>query len=165
MLPPREAALCVFPARLAPVNVERAELLAARAHQGQLHPTGEPVIEHVRRVASATPEFARAVAWLHEVLEWTSVSEEELLADGVSDDELRALRLLTRTIGRSSESGYLAHVAMIARAKGPAGALARAVKVPDLNDRMQHPGPGLAGTRPPYERALRLISAADTAAA
>jgi hypothetical protein len=61
-----------------------------------MQPTGEPLIDHVRRVAVATPEFARPVAWLHEVLEWTSVSEEELLAEGVSDDELRAraLRLI-----------------------------------------------------------------------
>ena len=72
------------------------------------------------------------MAWLHEVLEWTSVSEEELLAEGVSDDELRALRLLTRTLGRGSESAYLAHITMIARAGGPAGVLARTVKVSDL---------------------------------
>ena len=114
-------------------------------------------MEHVTRVAAATPEFARPVAWLHEVLEWTSVPEEELLAEGVSDDELRALRLLTRTLGRGSESGYLSHVTMIARADGLAGMLARAVKVSDLKDRLRHPGPRLGGSRPPYERALRLI--------
>ena len=41
------------------------------------------------------------MAWLHEIFEWTSVSEEKLLAYGASDDELRALRLLTRTLGRA----------------------------------------------------------------
>lgn len=49
---------------------------------------------HVGRVAAATPEFARSVAWVHEVLEWTTVAEEELLAEGDSDYELRALRLI-----------------------------------------------------------------------
>jgi len=117
----------------------------------------------VSRVAAATPEFARPVAWLDEILEWTSVSEEKLLACGASDDELRALRLLTRTLGASSESGYLAHVTMIARADGPAGVLARAVKVSDLNDRLRHPGLQINGSRPPYERALRLILAAEAA--
>jgi hypothetical protein len=107
------------------MNVERAELFAARAHRGQLQPTGEPLFAHVTRVAAATPEFACPVAWLQEVLKWTSVSEQELLAEGVSDDELRALRLLTRTVGRSSELGYLTHVGMIASAGGPAGVLAR----------------------------------------
>jgi hypothetical protein len=133
------------------VNPARAQLLATRAHRGQLQPTGEPLIAHVRRVAAATHESARPVAWLHEILEWTSVSEEKLLAYGASDDELRALRLLTRTLGGSSESGYLAQVTMIARANGPAGVLARAVKVSDLEDRLSHPGAGTGQFRPPYE--------------
>ena len=145
------------------MNLARAQLLATRAHGGQRQPTGEPLIAHVRRVAAATPEFARSVAWLHEILEWTSVSEQKLLAYGASDDELRALRLLTRTLGGTSESGYLAHVTMIARAKGPAGVLARAVKVSDLEDRLRHPGPGTGGSRLPYERALQLILAAEAA--
>ena len=145
------------------MNLARAQLLATRAHRGQRQPTGEPLIAHVRRVAAATPESARPVAWLHEVLEWTSVSEEKLLAYGASDDELRALRLLTRTLGGSSESGYLAHVTMIARADGPAGVLARAVKVSDLEDRLRHPGRGTGESRPPYERALALILAAEAA--
>ena len=145
------------------MNLARAKLLATRVHRGQRQPTGEPLIAHVRRVAAATPESARPVAWLHEVLEWTSVSEEKLLAYGASDDELRALRLLTRTLGGSSESGYLAHVTMIARADGPAGVLARAVKVSDLGDRLRHPGRGTGESRPPYERALALILAAEAA--
>ena len=145
------------------MNLARAKLLATRAHRGQRQPTGEPLIAHVRRVAAATPESARPVAWLHEILEWTSVSEEKLLAYGASDDELRALRLLTRTLGGSSESGYLAHVTMIARADGPAGVLARAVKVSDLGDRLRHPGRGTGESRPPYERALALILAAEAA--
>jgi hypothetical protein len=145
------------------VNLARAQLLATRAHRGQVQRTGEPLIAHVRRVAAATPEFARPVAWLHEVLEWTTMSEEELLGEGVSDDELRALRLLTRTVGRGSESGYLAHVTMIARADGLAGTLARTVKVSDLQDRLRQPSPVGGGPRPPYERALRLIRAAGPA--
>ena len=145
------------------MNLARAKLLATRAHRGQRQPTGEALIAHVRRVAAATPESARPVAWLHEILEWTSVAEEKLLAYGASDDELRALRLLTRTLGGSSESGYLAHVTMIARADGPAGVLARAVKVSDLEDRLRHPGRGTGESRPPYERALALILAAEAA--
>jgi hypothetical protein len=145
------------------VNLARAQLLATRAHRGQRQPTGEPLIVHVRRVAAATPEFARSVAWLHEIFERTSVPEEKLLAYGASDDELRALRLLTQTLGGGSEAAYLAHITMIARANGPAGVLARAVKVSDLNDRLRHPGPQINGSRPLYERALRLILATEAA--
>jgi hypothetical protein len=36
------------------------------------------------------------VAWLHELLEHTSISEQALLAEGLSREGLRALRLLTR---------------------------------------------------------------------
>jgi hypothetical protein len=139
------------------VNLARAQFFAARVHRGQLQPTGEPLIAHVRRVAAVTPAFARPVAWLHEVLEWTSVSEEELLGEGVSDDELRALRLLTRAVARGSEPGYMAHIAMIARAEGPAGELARAVKVSDLSDRLRHPSPRANGSRLPYREAQRMI--------
>ena len=145
------------------MNLAPARHFACRAHLGQVQPTGEPLIDHIGRVAAATPEFARPVAWLHEVLEWTTVSEEELLAEGVSDDELRALRLLTRTLAGGSESGYMAHITMIARAGGPAGVLARTVKVSDLRDRLSHPGPGTGRFRPPYERALQRILAADAA--
>jgi hypothetical protein len=145
------------------VNLAPAQLLARWSHRGQRQPTGEPLIAHVSRVAAATPEFARPVAWLHEIFEWTSVSEEKLLAYGASDDELRALRLLTRTLGGGSEASYLAHITMIARANGPAGMLARAVKVSDLEDRLRHLGPGTGGSRPLYGRALRLILAAEAA--
>ena len=47
------------------------------------------------------PFFARAVAWLHEVLENSSVSEEELLAGGLglTDEELRALEAADPALG------------------------------------------------------------------
>jgi hypothetical protein len=140
-----------------PPDVERARMLALRLHRGQLEPTGAPMIAHVRRVALATPEFARAVAWLHEALEWTSVAEQELLAAGVSEVELRALRLLNRSTARGSHDGYLAHIEMIARAGGRSGRLARSVKLADLKDRIRHDHRQADGSRLPYESALELI--------
>jgi hypothetical protein len=141
----------------APLDAERARLLAVRIHRGQLEPTGAPLIAHVRRVALATPEFARPVAWLHEALEWTSVAEQELLAAGVSDVELRALRLLNRSTARGSQEGYLAHIEMIARAGGRSGKVARTVKLSDVRDRMRHDHRQADGSRLPYEQALELI--------
>src|SRR5262245_8346000 len=143
--------------RSGPLGAERARLLALRVHRGQFEPAGEPLIAHVRRVALATPEFARPVAWLHEVLEWTSVSEQELLAAGVSEVELRALRLLNRSTARGSHDGYLAHIEMIARAGGRSGTLARSVKLADLEDRIRHDHRQADGSRLPYEQALELI--------
>jgi hypothetical protein len=132
-------------------------LLALRFHRGQLEPAGGLLIAHVGRVALATPEFARPVAWLHEVLEWTSVAEQELLAAGVSEVELRALRLLNRSTARGSREGYLAHIEMIARAGGRAGMLARSVKLADVQDRIRHDHPQADGSQLPYEHALDLI--------
>jgi hypothetical protein len=117
------------------------------------------VIVHVRRVAKASPEFARPVAWLHEVFEHSLVREEELLAGGLTDEELRALRLLTRSAESRSEAGYLAHIDLIVRASGPAGELARTVKRVDLKDRLQNPRRRDDGWHPPYQLALELLRA------
>jgi len=141
----------------ASVRVGRARRISERAHRGSLDATGEPLIVHVRRVAKAAPIFARSVAWLHDVLEKSSVSEQELLASGLSDDELRALRLLTRFPDSRSETDYLAHVGLIVRASGFAGELARAVKRVDLADRQRHPNRRSDGWHPPYRAALELL--------
>jgi hypothetical protein len=144
-------------ASAARVRAGRARRIAERAYRGALEPTGEPVIAHVRRVAKASPVFARPVAWLHEVFEHSSIREEELLASGLTDEELRALRLLTRSTESRSEAGYLAHIDLIARSSGSAGDLARIVKRLDLEDRLQHPHRRADGWHPPYQLALELL--------
>ena len=50
---------------------------------------GRPLIEHIRRVVAAVPR-THAVAWLHEVLEHTTISEQDLLAEDLSTEELRS---------------------------------------------------------------------------
>ena len=141
----------------ASVRVGRARRIAEGALRGSLEANGTPVIFHVRRVAKSSPDFARSVAWLHDVLEDSSVSEEELLASGLTDEELRALRLLTR--GRDSRSAehYLSHISHIARSSGSAGEIARAVKRQDLADRQRHPNRRPDGWHPPYQAALALL--------
>ena len=66
------------------MNAHRAEALAERLHRGQRHRDGTLLIDHVRRVAAAVPPNARVVAWLHEALEHTAISEPTLLADGLA---------------------------------------------------------------------------------
>jgi hypothetical protein len=140
-----------------------ARAIAQRAHAGQLDPGREPLLDHVRRVALASPRRARSVAWLHEVLEQTDISEQQLLAQGLSDEELRALRLLVRAPGDRSVTGYLAHVRMIARSAGLAGVLARDVKRADLTDRIGHRALRRDGWSPPYEQGLAILSEGDLA--
>jgi hypothetical protein len=103
------------------------------------------------------PAEARTVAWLHEALEWTAVAEQELLANGLTNDELRALRLLHCTHDSHSDRDYLAHLYLIARAAGSSGGLARLVKIADLEDRSLHPRVRPDGWLPPYARGLDLL--------
>ena len=147
------------------MRVERARRIAERAHRGSVEPTGEPVIAHISRVAQASPPFARPVAWLHEVFEYSSIQEEELLAGGLTEEELRALRLLSRPSESRSEASYLAHTDRIARSAGQGGDIARAVRRADLEDRMQHPRRRADGWHPPYQLALEHLLAAGVSEA
>jgi hypothetical protein len=139
------------------MNVEHASELAARLLGGRRDAGGAPVLDHVQRVAAVVPEGARVVAWLHEVLEYTTVSEEALLDDGLSGEELRALRLLTRVGASPSDASYLAHVELITRAAGPGAELARTVKRADVADRMRNPAIRPSGWSPPYETAFKML--------
>jgi hypothetical protein len=120
------------------------------------------LIDHIRRVAATVPGEARVVAWLHEALEHTSISEEELLSKGLSHDELRALRLLTRDTHSRSNKRYLAHVERSARAGGAGADVARSVKRADLADRALNPPAPVDGWSPPYELGLEVLERAAT---
>lgn len=139
------------------MNAYRAQSLAEALHHGQRDAAGTPLIDHIRRIAAAVPRDARVVAWLHEALEHTSISEEELLAKGLSRDELRALRLLTRDTNSRSSRRYLAHVEMIARASGTGANIARSVKRADLADRALNPPIRSDGWSPPYALGLEIL--------
>jgi len=115
------------------VNAAVARSVARRVHAGQRTRSGEPLIEHVERVARAVPSHARALAYLHGVLERADGGAEELLELGLTDEEGSVLALLTR---RATES-YRAYVTRIARADGHAGEIARTIKLADLDDHLR----------------------------
>jgi hypothetical protein len=108
--------------------------IAHYSHVGGRDRFDEPVIEHVERVAAAVPPDARAVAFLHDVLERSGTTIAELHAAGLTPLEQAALELLTRASGES----YEAHTLRVAHAPGAAGALARVVKLADLDDHLGH---------------------------
>jgi hypothetical protein len=138
------------------MDAERARAIARLALRDEREPDGRPLLAHVERVAGSVPDRARAVAWLHEILEQTDLPEEVLLDEGLSDEELRALRLLSRE-GSNSDVVYLSHIELIARADGAAGRLARTVKLADLEDRRRHPRAHRDGWSPPYGSALKVL--------
>ena len=128
-----------------------AHRLARRSHVGQHSRFGEPIIEHVQRVAAAVPSEARVTAWLHDVLDLSPGQRRELRRHGLTRVELAALELLTHTAAEPYED----YVGRIAAAPGPAGYLARIVKLADLNDHLAHTS--IPSGAPPYAWARRLL--------
>jgi len=128
-----------------------ARSLAYANHGRARNRRGEPIIEHVCRVAGDVPPEARTVAWVHDLLEQSSTSLEQLREHGLGDVDSDALELLTRHEGES----YELHVLRIAHAPGAAGRLARIVKLADLEDHLGYPW---ACGDPPYGWARRHVS-------
>jgi hypothetical protein len=134
------------------VDLTGARELALRAHAGQTERSGGRLADHVARVAASVPPEAMAVAWLHEMLERTDATPESLRKAGLSGDEVAAVQLLTR----DGQEPYDAHTLGLAFAAGPAGHLARIVKLADLDDHLAHVAPGVDA--PPYAWARRHIA-------
>jgi len=106
--------------------VDAALRIAVRAHAGQADKAGLPYIEHPTRVAArlATSEL-KAVALLHDVLEDTDVTVEDLAAAGLPKAVIDGVIAMTKRPG----DDYPAAVARAARHP-----LARAVKAADIAD-------------------------------
>lgn len=120
-----------------------AHSIARRVHAGQLNRFGEPVIDHVERIARAVPENVQAIAYLHDVLERSGMTVAELHEQGLTEFEGAVLRLLTRP----ANEPYERYVARIAKARGCAGRVARVIKLADLDD---HLGQGITPDAPNY---------------
>jgi hypothetical protein len=139
------------------MDATSARTMAESLHRGDFEDDGTPVLCHVQRVAMTVPAEARAVAWLHDALESTLVTEQELLTAGLTPDELRALRLLSRPGDARSDDVYFAHLEHIGRAAGDSGRLARMVKIADLEDRCLYSRVRASGWSPPYADGLDLL--------
>lgn len=116
------------------MNAAAARTVALTAHAGQTTPQGESLVRHLERVAARVSSAAQATAWLHELGECGLACVHELLARGITPVELTALELLTLAEGEN----YGLYVRRIARAPGPAGELARTVKLAELSDHLEH---------------------------
>jgi (p)ppGpp synthase/HD superfamily hydrolase len=109
-------------------TLERAIEIAATAHAGQQDKAGAPYILHPLRVMLAQKQPAqRIAAILHDVVEDTPWTLEQLRAEGFSDDVLSAVDALTKREGED----YFAFVDRAGR-----DPVARAVKIADIRDNM-----------------------------
>lgn len=128
-----DAALDLSPASMAaPEAIEQVALakgIAFVAHRGQHDRSGLPYIDHPGRIAERFDPMiepvAAASAWLHDVLEDTPVTAQELFEAGVLPAVIDVVQLLTRTPEVTPEEYYAA----IRR-----DPVARRVKLADIDD-------------------------------
>lgn len=110
-------------------QVALAKGIAFIAHRGQLDRSGAPYIDHPGRIAerfdAAGEPVEAAAAWLHDVLEDTPITPEELFEAGVLPEVIEVVRLLTRSPDVAADEYY-------ARIRGHAAA--RRVKLADIDD-------------------------------
>ena len=77
-------------------TIEKALQIAAKAHEGQKDKDGQPYILHPLRVMNAVDgEEAKIAAVLHDVIEDSPVTEEDLRNEGFSEAVITAVRCLT----------------------------------------------------------------------
>ena len=134
--------------------------MAVRAHHGQRYPSreAEPYILHpVRVMLGVSGVHAQAVAVLHDVLEDTVVTAEELREANLSSEVVDAVTALTRRSGQTYEQ-YVEQVA--------GNAIARPVKLADLADNLANNKrltrrPDVVARIERYERAIRRLQAPD----
>ncbi len=104
-------------------TLERAIEIAAKAHSGQQDKAGEPYIWHpVRFMLRVTTEQERIAAVLHDVVEDTDISLEQLRAEGFAEAVIQAIDALTKREGESRIDA--AH-------RAAANTIARMVKLAD----------------------------------
>jgi (p)ppGpp synthase/HD superfamily hydrolase len=66
--------------------------------------TGDPYIRHIERVVALVPEEAKPAAWLHDILEDTPITEDDLsVGNHISRQTIRAVALLTRSTDETYE--------------------------------------------------------------
>lgn len=105
---------------------EQAEHIAREAHVDQVDKAGHPYIEHPERVAARVKgdDVLEAIAWLHDVVEDTTVSLadlQELFPLGVTE----AVDAITKRAGESRLEYY---------ARVRSNPLALKVKTADIDD-------------------------------
>ncbi|GAB2022429.1 HD domain-containing protein [Pseudolactococcus yaeyamensis] len=98
--------------------------IATRAHEGQRDKAGVDYIEHPKTVASFVDlETEKATAYLHDVLEDTDVTADDLINQGIPIEVVQAVQVLTKQKNQNYDR-YLEIVN-----KNP---IARVVKMADL---------------------------------
>lgn len=109
-------------------NYEKALALAKQAHAGQLDKAGQPYINHLLAVADCfDDEITKTVGILHDIVEDTDYTCDDLTKMGFSVKVVEAVGCLTKCCGEDYQD-YLCRVG--------ANNYAREVKIADLKHNM-----------------------------
>lgn len=109
-------------------NLPDAIALAAHAHYGQKEKNGKPYLFHpLRLMMKMRSEAEMIVAVLHDVVEDTDVTLEDLRNKGYSTEVVKAIDCLTQRGGGSYDQ-YISRI--------KSNDLARRVKIADLEDNL-----------------------------
>ncbi|MCR8670182.1 phosphohydrolase [Agrococcus sp. HG114] len=110
-------------------DLDHAILIASRAYQGRTDRQGEPYVAHAIRVMlDVEGDEARAVAILHDAIEWGSLSASGLLGEHFPPPVVEAVDAMTRREDEPLEA-WMARIL--------ACDLALEVKLADLRDNAQ----------------------------
>lgn len=141
-------------------TVRDAVALARRAHEGQLDKSGRPYIAHPLRVMDAVDgEWARMAAVLHDVIEDTAVTADELRRAGCPEAVVAAVVALTKLPDEPLATSM---------ARAAADPIARAVKRADIADNCSEDRLALLDEatrtrlRAKYARSLELLDACES---
>lgn len=106
--------------------IEKSLTIALNAYSGQRDKAGKTYILHPLRIMSKMhSEYEMSVALLHDVIEDSDYSAEDLLAEGIPFEVVEAVQLLTKVDGDSYDQ-------FINRITG--NVLAVKVKLADIED-------------------------------
>lgn len=109
--------------------LQKAIDIATKAHEGQVDKAGQPYIDHPLRVMNmGTTDEEKIVGVLHDVVEDSDWTFEELAAEGFSIEVIEALRSITKLSENEPYDKFIQRV--------KANSLAAKAKLYDLTDNM-----------------------------
>ena len=137
---------------------KKALCIAYKAHEGQVDKTGVPYIFHPFHLAeSMTDENSTIVALLHDVIEDTDWTIDDLEKEGFNEDILTALKLMTH----NPAEPYMDYISRLSTCP-----VARQVKLADLyhnsdQTRVENPDENMLKRWDKYDRAIQLLKSVN----
>lgn len=147
-----------------PDEIAIALRLITEHHADQTDKSGKPYINHLLSVAANVSPPARPAALLHDIIEDTDVTAEDLLAAGLSRVTVETVVYLSHIPGVK----YADYTESLVAAPGVPGRRAREIKVADIEHNLspERRYPGDSSIRGRYEKAharLKEVVPADEA--